>query len=65
LKYELMRDVMRKWWKENEKFFREKNYQAVRPPDLDVSQPRGTPAPSPVPHTKASIEIPIATPSPT
>ena len=50
-----MRTVMRKWWKENEQFFREKNYKAVKPPDLDLSD---SPPPFTPPRPSSTLPAP-------
>lgn len=45
-----VRDVMRDWWRENEKFFKERNYQAVRP-GRDIK---------PVAEAELAAEVPTA-----
>lgn len=40
------RQLMREWWRENEQFFRARNYQAVQPGRLLVQEPASAPEPT-------------------
>lgn len=52
-----LRALIRPWWKENEKFFREKNYKAVQP---GPERPR-----DPLAYLKSGVEAPPSSSSPT
>lgn len=65
LKWSDQRELVRPWWKANEQFFREKNYQAVQPgpepperpaapPEAPVAAPSVAPATPPTPITAAA-----------
>lgn len=72
------REVMRQWWRENEQYFRARNYKAVRPglrPPWAVavpvppSQPEQPAIPAPAPpaseiHTAEVQSQPVAVPTP-
>jgi hypothetical protein len=67
-----LRGIVRDWWRENERFFKEKNYKAVKPGrDLPktaslngvpeeggAATPASTPVPAPVPVMSGSPEVP-------
>jgi hypothetical protein len=63
-----LRDLIRAWWRANEKFFQEKNYSAVRPGSppsrvLPLQTVVTVPVPGGTPIYKV-VDIPAATPNP-
>ena len=67
--WELMRQAMRAWWKDNEQHFHERNYQAVTPPKVELVEiappepPADTP-PEPPPNAPTTLP-PSPAPVPT
>jgi hypothetical protein len=64
IQWQGMRDLFREWWRKNEVHFRNKDYQAVTPPDYVIPElpPRhrsnDEPAPDSTPSPASSVQLP-------
>jgi hypothetical protein len=58
------REIVREWWRENERFFKEHNYQAVKPGrELVKEEPRVEQPPAPAAAIASSPAKPLSQPS--